>query len=171
MAIDKHIRRGHPIIFGLMVFFAIIELSISAWLVSRFNANHNFVSTTERDRVRYLLFLSCWTVFFSFLYLVLFLHSASTGSTLTSVGSHAIYLFITWLFWTAGAAAITETLGGGLNCSNNKRFVYCGQLNALMAFAWIEWSVVTVAFAFVLVRGIIVARRGDGYRSQLVSTA
>lgn len=73
------------------------------------------------------------------------------------------------------------------------RFVYCDQLNALMAFAWIEWyvllimsinvarthvlshflnrSLFTVAAAFILVRGIIVVRRGDGYGSQLVSTA
>lgn len=26
-------------------------------------------------------------------------------------------LFLTWIFWVAGAAAITATLGGGLNCS------------------------------------------------------
>jgi len=135
-----------------MIFFGFIELSISAWLVSRFNANHNYVSTIERDRVRYLLFVSSWTIFFSFLFLILFLHSASTGSIMTGVGSHGIYLLFTWLFWSAGVAAITENLGGGLSCSNNRRFVYCNQLNALMAFAWIEWSLVTVAFAFVLVR-------------------
>jgi len=169
MQIDKHTRRGHPVIFGLMILFGIIELAISAWLVSRFNANHDYVSISERDRVRYLLFVSCWTIVFSFLFLILFLHSASTGSIMTSVGSHGIYLLLTWLLWTAGVAAITENLGGGLSCSNNRRFVYCNQLNALMVFAWIEWSLVTITLAFVLVRGIVVARRGDGYGSQLVS--
>lgn len=52
-------------------------------------ARHDYFSLTERDRVRYTLFASIWTVVFSFLYLVLFMHSA-TGSVLTSVASHLI---------------------------------------------------------------------------------
>lgn len=66
-------------------------------------------------------------------------------------------MFVTWIFWIAGAAAITDTLGGGLNCSfvftvilcgdsspdvptliHRTGITYCEQLNALEAFAWIE---------------------------------
>ena len=43
--------------------------------------------------------------------------------------------------WTAAAAAVTEMLGGGLNCDTQRLFVYCGQLNALEAFCWIMWYV------------------------------
>jgi hypothetical protein len=49
-------------------------------------------------------------------------------------------LLLTWIFWTGGAAALTAALGGGLDC-NNAPFAYCGQLNALEAFAWMEWCV------------------------------
>jgi hypothetical protein len=76
-------------------------------------------------------------------------------------------------------------LGGGLNCSNQNEFSYCGQLNALEAFAWIEWFVIffvsipiingaidrilaTLALVVVLIRGISASRRGDGYRGSLV---
>jgi len=168
MGFDTHIRRGHPIVFGLIVFFGIIELAISAWLVSHFNKHHNYSSTSERDRVRFLLFSSIWTVVFGALYVVLFLHSA-TGSIATSVLSHGIFLFFTWIFWTAGAAAITSSLGGGLNCSTQNTFVYCGQLNALEGFAWAIWIVVTFAILIVFIRGVTAARRGDGLRGHLVS--
>ncbi|ESK93215.1 hypothetical protein Moror_14628 [Moniliophthora roreri MCA 2997] len=167
MAMDKHVKRGHPIVFGLMLLFGIIELAISAWLVSRFNKRHDNFSGTEADRVRYVLFACVWTVTGSFLYSLLFWHS-STGSVLTSVGSHLIYLILTWIIWTAGAAAVTEMLGGGLNCSTQSNIAYCGQLNALEAFAWIEWVLATLALITVIIRGVSASRRGDGYRGSLV---
>jgi len=167
MGFDTHVRRGHPITFGLVIFFSIIELAISAWLVSRFNKNHN-ATKSEQDRVRFLLFASIWTVVFGALYMGMFLVSASE-SVLTSVLSHGIFLCVTWLFWTAGAAAITSTLGGGLNCSKQNPFVYCGQLNALEGFAWVIWILITFAIVIVFLRGISAARRGDGLRGHLVA--
>ncbi|KAF7292254.1 hypothetical protein MKEN_01477200 [Mycena kentingensis (nom. inval.)] len=153
---------------SLIILFGIIELSLAAWLTSQFNKLHNPESTTERDRVRFTLFVSTWTVVWSALLLVLFVHSA-TGSVLTSVLAHLVFLGITWLLWTAAAAAVTEMLGGGLNCKTQDVFAYCDQLNALEAFAWIEWLLVTFAIVVVLIRGISAARRGDGYRGGLVS--
>ncbi|KAJ7089506.1 hypothetical protein C8R43DRAFT_1050624 [Mycena crocata] len=169
MAIDTstHVRRGHPITFGLIILFSIIELSLAAWLTSQFN-KHPFSHTIdERDRVRFILFASVWTIVFSALLLILFLHSAS-GSILTSVLVHLVFLALTWIIWTAAAAAITEILGGGLNCVTQDVFVYCNQLNALEAFAWIIWILVTFAIIVVIVRGVSASRRGDGYRGGLV---
>lgn len=67
--------------------------------------------------------------------------SASTHLTLelTCAFLRSCSLGLTWLLWTASAAAVTEMLGGGLNCKFQDFFVYCNQLNALEAFAWIEW--------------------------------
>ncbi|KAK7464230.1 hypothetical protein VKT23_006396 [Stygiomarasmius scandens] len=166
MAFDSHLRRGHPITFGLMIVFGIIELALSAWLTSRFNARHDYSSLTERDRVRFVLFASCWTVVLGLFYGILFWHS-STGSVLTSVASHLVFLILSWIIWTAAAASVTEMLGGGLNCGNQNIFNYCGQLNALEAFAWLEWILITFALIVVLFRGIKAARRGDGYRGSL----
>ncbi|KAK7035932.1 aldehyde dehydrogenase [Favolaschia claudopus] len=167
MGMSTHVRRGHPIVFGLIIFFGIIELALSAWLTSKFNMLHNQRSLTERDRVRFTLFTSTWTIFFSGLLIMLFWHS-SDGSILTSIISHLIILGFSWIMWTAVAAAITEMLGGGLNCGHQDVYVYCNQLNALEAFAWVEWLLVTIAIIVVIVRGISAARRGDGYRGSLV---
>ncbi|KAF7294035.1 Aldehyde dehydrogenase [Mycena kentingensis (nom. inval.)] len=169
MGVDRHIRRGHPITFGLIILFGLFELALSAWLTSMFNTHHNQRGDTERDRVRFALFTSSWTVVLSTLILVLFWHSAD-GSVLTSILVHLVFLGFTWLMWAATAAAVTSMLGGGLNCKSGLHdgFAYCNQLNALEAFAWIEFILVTFAIVVVLVRGIQAARRGDGYRGGLV---
>ncbi|KAH7911581.1 hypothetical protein BJ138DRAFT_1006300 [Hygrophoropsis aurantiaca] len=166
MAFDTHMRRGHPIVFSLIIFFSIIELAISAWLTSRFNSHRNYFSSAEQDRTRFLLFTSLWTIVGSALYMVFFFVSPS--SVITSVASHIFFLVLTWIFWTAGAASITAALGGGLNCRTQVVFVYCGQLNALEGFAWVVWILVTLAILVVIVRGIQAARRGDGMRGPLV---
>ncbi|GBE77313.1 hypothetical protein BKA93DRAFT_767901 [Sparassis latifolia] len=165
---DPHIRRGHTIVFAFIIVFAIIELSISAWLTARYNSHHNFPTSAIRDRTRFILFASSWTVLFSSLYLILFLHSPS-GSILTSVLSHAIFLFMTWVFWLAGAAAITQALGGGLSCGKFDHVTYCGQLNALEGFAWVLFIVTFFALFIVFLRGISATRRGDGLRGQLIA--
>lgn len=124
MDFDTHMRMGHsrplhrprltpwiPVVFSLIIFCSIIELSISAWLTSRFTAYHNYFSIVERDRTRFLLFTSAWTIVFSCLYILFFYLQ---GSALGSVVSH-IFLFLTWAFWTAGATSITTVLSGELN--------------------------------------------------------
>ncbi|KAG2069484.1 hypothetical protein BDR04DRAFT_1156684 [Suillus decipiens] len=167
MAFDTHMRRGHTIVLSLIILFSIIELAISAWLTSRFNTYYNYFSLTERDTTRFLLFASIWTIVFSGAYMFFFF--SLPDHVLSSVASHVLFLFLTWIFWTAGAASITAALGGGLNCSSQFVFVYCGQLNALEGFAWVIWILVTFAILVVLIRGIIVARRGDGMRGPLIA--
>ncbi|EJF67398.1 hypothetical protein DICSQDRAFT_177022 [Dichomitus squalens LYAD-421 SS1] len=162
---DTHIRRGHPVLFGTFIFFSIIELAISGWLTHRYNSRHDFLSTSVRNDVAFLVFASVWTLVFSIVYLALFLRAPGFGIA-TSVLSHLIFLFVTWVFWLSGAAALTAALGGRLDCSHH--FVYCGQLNALEAFAWIIWVISTFALVVVFLRAITASRRGDGAKGPLV---
>lgn len=48
-------------------------------------------------------------------------------------------LVVTWILWLAVAASMTTALGGSLDCSSETFFLYCGQLNAIEAFAWLMW--------------------------------
>lgn len=164
MAFRDHMHRGYPFVLGLIIVFSIIQLAISAWLTSRFNARHDYFSVAERDRTRFILFASIWTTVLSSCYLLFFF--AMPNNPLSSVLSLMVFLILTWIFWTAGAASITATLGGGLNC-NQTIFVYCGQLNAMEAFAWILWILTTLLLIAVAIRGILAARRGDGFRGPL----
>lgn len=126
-----------------------LQLAISAFLVARFNSNDNASSITERDRTRYVLFASIFTLVFSPFFLSFFLLSSS--NILVSTGSHLIFLGLCWVIWTAAAAAVTDMLGGGLACGAQDTYVYCGQLNAMEAFAWILWYVSGLAFSVFLI--------------------
>jgi len=166
MNVNSATRRGHPIVFGFLVVAAIIEMCIAAWVTAQYNQNHNFPSLSLEARVRYILFASIWTVFLGSLYLVLFMLMA--GHKITSIGSHFVFLSLTWLFWLAAAAALTQSLGGALNCDLLDTFAYCGQLNAMEGFAWLIWLVLTLMLLFVLIRGIMGARQGNGVTAPMV---
>lgn len=72
------------------------------------------------------------------------------------------------MFWLAGAASLTAALGGGLSCGNYNG-AYCGQQNASIAFAWIEWIIITVIFIVVGIIGSMALRRGDRLSAGLVA--
>ncbi|KEP53423.1 membrane-associating domain protein [Rhizoctonia solani 123E] len=167
MGLSMHVRRGHPITFGLMIFFGIIDGAIAAWLTHRYRKRHDWLSISVRDRTYLLLFTSWWTVLGSAILLALFMRSSA--SKLASVLVHLVFLGITWVFWTAGAASITASMGGGINCSRvAQQVVYCNQLNALMGFSWVNWVLATFAIFVVIICAVRSARRGDGTRGALV---
>jgi len=165
MAYDSLLRRGYFIFFGAIVVIAIIELAISAWLTGRYGTRHNFLSTTERDRVHFLLFCSIWTTVLSPIFPVLL--AQESAELVTGIAAHVIFLFLSWVFWLAGAAAITDSLRGGLDCSRG--FIYCSQLNALEAFAWLEWVVLTAGFIYILVIAVRAKQRGEGYNGPILA--
>ena len=69
----------------------VLQLAISAWLTARYNTRHDFLSTTERDRVRFLLFCSIWTTFLSPIFPVVL--SLESLEVVSSVAAHLI-LFV-----------------------------------------------------------------------------
>ncbi|CDZ97870.1 Marvel domain [Phaffia rhodozyma] len=165
MAVDTHVNRGHPILFGLLIVFTIIEGAISTWLVNTYNRHNNYPDGSIRDRSRFICFLSWWTLVFSIIFVALF--QIKKDSILTSVASHGIWLILTWILWLAAAASITDALGGGLNC-NEFDGAHCGQLNALEGFAWVNWILMTVATAVAVALLVRSVRRGDRFTGALV---
>ncbi|WVQ80583.1 hypothetical protein IAT38_002688 [Cryptococcus sp. DSM 104549] len=159
-----HIHRGHPIFFGLLCLFALIEGCITAWLVSRYNDHDTYPSNSYRDRLKFLVFVSWWTVAFTAAYIVAFLLAFS--SFISSIASHLVFIFITWVFWLASAAAFTAALGGGQRCGVST-LTYCSQLVAAEAFAWIEWILISIVFIFVLLISGAALRRGDRLSGEL----
>jgi len=156
---DTFFRKGHPIVLGAIIVFAIIEMCIASWITAKYNAHGNFPNSGLRARVRYILFVSIWTITFGSVYLALFI--AMAGSVISSLLSHFVFLFVTWIFWLAAAAALTQSVGGALNCSTQTFFVYCGQLSALEGFAWLIWVVLSFMLLAVVIRGIMAGRRGE----------
>jgi len=163
---DTHIQRGHPILFGLILFFAIIEACDTTFLVARFNQHNNYPNRSYRDRLKFLVFVSWWTVAFSAMYLAVFLTAAS--SFIASIASHGIWMAITWIFWLAAIASYTAALGGGKRCDVDT-ITFCSQLVAAEAFGWIVWIIFTIAFILIVVLGVGALRRGDRLSGGLIA--
>ncbi|GAA5952618.1 hypothetical protein JCM8115_003652 [Rhodotorula mucilaginosa] len=163
---EAHIKRGHVITFSLLALFSLIEWIIAAALVSYYNKDHNYPSNSVRDRVRFLLFAGLWTFVFSFVYIAGFLTAAT--NFLFSIASHVVWLFVTWVFQLAGTAALSSALGGSLDCSFYNG-PHCSQLNALEAFGWICWILLTFMLAFAVWIGARSARSGNGFGGAVVS--
>lgn len=62
---------------------------------------------------------------------------------------------------------MTAALGGGLSCGLTV-WAYCGQLNASIAFAWIEFIVISILMAMILFIGSSALRKGDRLSAPLV---
>jgi len=156
------LRRGYFTFFIVLVVIAIIVLAISAWLTARYDSNYPF--TTERDRVHFLLFCSIWTTLLSPIFPTLLL--LGLAEVLTTIAAHVVFLFLSWVFWLSGAAAITASLDGVSTC---RLFLFCSHLSALEAFAWIEWVVLTVGLTCTVVVALRAVHRGQGYNAPLLT--
>ena len=111
-----------------------------------------------------------WTIVFGAFFIVAFLKA--TTSIIASIASQAVWVFLTWLFWLAGAAAMTNYLDGGLSCGSydgphcsmfTPLFVFSGaqrlnlladNLNATLAFGWIQFILFTFLFVFLIFLGV-----------------
>jgi len=160
---ESYQGKSHSVFFGYITILAIAELSISALVVARFNSHHNYDSISERDRIRYVLLASCWTVFFCSTYIIL-VRRDGTRSFMTSASSHGTLFISTWFIWAAAAIAITELLARGLHCSVPTKSAYCPEIIALQSIAWIILTGVTSTIIFIMYYAI-----RYGVRSQQVS--
>lgn len=132
----QHQKKRHPAIFGLLAFVSFIVAVIASTLTTDFNNKGNAQSSAITGAVRYSVFVGWWTFLFSIVYLVLFL--VGKGGVVTSIAGHAIWIVLTWIFFLAGAGAVTGSMHGAQNCSTSD-LRYCGSMEALMAFSWIAW--------------------------------
>ncbi|KAK4702577.1 hypothetical protein P7C70_g3645, partial [Phenoliferia sp. Uapishka_3] len=151
MTIDDHVKRGHPIIFGVLAFFSFIEFVQTAVLVASCESYTSLLETSgAEDRGR----------------------DEGDNSSFWRIladNNHNDYPNDSFRDRLAGAAAITATLGGGLTCGDMPNFAHCHQLDSAEAFAWICWIISTVAFVMIVMVGARSARRGDGFGGAVVA--
>ncbi|GAA5882110.1 hypothetical protein JCM16303_005609 [Sporobolomyces ruberrimus] len=180
MPIDTHVKRAHPILFGLLILFTLVGWAMCAAVtnhceypslypslsLTRENNGGDWPSGSIRDRTRFLLFANLWTFVFAIIYLVGFLKA--TTSFLFSIAAHVVVIFLSWIFMMSGVAALTQSLGGGLNC-NSWPYAYCGVLNGIEGISWLNWIILTILLVMVLVQGSRAGRSGNGFGGALVA--
>jgi hypothetical protein len=126
---------------------------MASWLVLQYNSNHNYPSIETRTGARLLLsvlspslvlcpllltlpttphrFTSTWTSLTAGAYTLLFLHPAWSKHPVASVGAQAIWVFITWIFWVAGASIVNKTVTSLVDEKVCGSVAYCAQIRGL----------------------------------------
>ena len=164
---STHIRRGHPITFGVLLVISFIVAVIASALTHDYRQNDepaNLTSQAVKDKGHFSLFTGWFTFLLSAVYNGTFV--AGVGGIFTSIASHLAFLFIDWIFWVAAAGSLTAELKGGQNCSTSSLF-YCNSLQALMAFDWIAFILVTIMLAVVGFLGFTSFRRGRSFKDEI----
>lgn len=148
----------HPVVFTFLAIWSFIVAVIASTMTSDFNSNHNSPSDETTGAVRYLVFAGWWTFLFSIVYLALFL--TGIGGMVTSIAGHGIWIFLTWLFFLAGAGAISASI-------NDDDAPYLSSRRALAGFSWIAWIQLTLMLILVGVIGGKAFRGGRGFKESL----
>jgi len=129
------LQRIVPLFYVFLILIGLIEVSISAWLLAQYHHIGSFPNVGARDGVRLVVFSTCWTMLFSTIYSFLFVHPTLSEHPLSSLGSQALWSLLTWCFWVASSATLNRALPLITLHASCAGSVYCGQLQAIFAFA------------------------------------
>jgi len=117
---------AHPFLFFLVGALGAVELGLTAYQV-HLDQTAGFGSQEFKNRLAFLLFVSCWTVFFAIVHWLFWVHLG------------LLFTILTFIFWTIGAAlwhniehfSPSDCTGSAVN-SVCRRFV------AIEAIGWTE---------------------------------
>lgn len=171
MAVDYYrlLSTGRFITYGFLGLFSLLDLIIACAAISWYSS-HN-VGTPAQGPLGFMIF--CGIV--SFITMVFLILLSVTSQTTRIFGPLAgmwqaryelIPLSLLFVFWLSGSAAMTDQLGGGLNCGNLQDspkgiVMTCNSTNAVLAIAWMAF-VANIFCMIVTLAGVIMASRaGD----------
>lgn len=75
-------------------------------------------------------FAGCWTTITSGTYTLFFLDPVWSRRPVASIGTQAVWVVVTWVFWVAGTALLDKS-SPVFTTYSCQGVVYCGQLKAL----------------------------------------
>jgi len=161
---DKLVKVGHPVLYGFLAIWTFVELVLAAYLVGHYNSN-GYPNTSTQNQTRFLLFAGLLGFLLSVAYAVMF--RVASGSFLSSIASHVGSVALLWIFFLAGAAALTNNLGGRIDCGQAD-FATCTTLNALEGMSWVVFVWLSIILVLLAIIGIRSARSGNGFGGSLV---
>ena len=166
----RHLSSARMIMYGVLGVASLIVFILAASDLSWYT-NHN-VNTPAEGPLGFMIFAGLVT----FLSIVLLAVMAFTSPTAKLFGPLAqlwqaryelVPLAVLFVFWLSGAASLTDQLGGGLSCGSISTdnpsgiIATCTSTNAILAFAWICFTVVTLTILLVMAGVVTASRAGD----------
>lgn len=120
-----------PIAHIVAAVFAIIELGLTAYIVSGYDGYYPYNDSYSPDRVNFMLFNAIWS-------LLVLAYVGLTPLYLTSIFHKLAALAlegVTVVFWFAGSIALAVFIGAP-RCGAN---TFCGSYQAAVAFGFFLW--------------------------------
>lgn len=124
-----------PIAHIVAVVFSIIELGLTAYVVSLYDGTYNngyyWSGSWSPDRVNFMLFNSIWSLLVLAYIGLTPLYMTSIFHRLAALGLEVV----TMIFWFAGSVALAVFIGVP-RCHGNS---WCGSIQAAVAFGFFLW--------------------------------
>lgn len=139
-----------PIVHGVAAVFAIIELGLTAYVVSPFN-NRAYGPGRSPDTLNFMVFNSVWSLLVLAYVGIVPIYMTSFFHKLAALALNAI----TTVFWFSGSIAMA-VYWGAPSCSSN---TYCGSMEAAIAFGFFLWLI----FSFLTVIDALESLRSRGH--------
>ncbi|KAI1206970.1 membrane-associating domain-containing protein [Annulohypoxylon truncatum] len=145
-----------PIVHIVAAIFAIIELGLTAYLVSGFSGNNNgwYYYDYSPPRLNFMVFNSVWSLLVLLYVGVVPLYMTSFFHRLAALALNTI----TTIFWFAGSIALAVFVGGPYDCHSN---TWCGAEEAAVAFGFFLWAL----FTFLTVIDALDSLRSRGHNA------
>lgn len=147
----------HPYLFTLITLTAVVELGLTAFLISAGGEIHTWASPGYYSLLILLCLEAAWTILFAGAYLVWVLDGAAR--ILANIASSVIWLFLTSILWGAGTGLIH---GNRINssCPEHAPLTRCRQTMTVEALGWTEFGLCCLT----LVATVLWLKRGWGKR-------
>ncbi|KAG9315166.1 hypothetical protein JVU11DRAFT_4291 [Chiua virens] len=147
------IQQYGPLIYIFLLFTSLAQVADATWLLLQYKYNNNAPDLTTRTGVRFLLFAGCWTTVTSGTYTLFFLDPLWSRRPIASIGTQAVWILVTWVFWVAGTGVLNKSLPSLFMRDSCQAIVYCGQLQALFALSIIE--ILTLTFGMLVITWLV----------------
>ncbi|KAF8233937.1 hypothetical protein L208DRAFT_1264633 [Tricholoma matsutake] len=125
------VQRYAPIVYIFVVCSSLVEMGLASWVLLQYRFHHNFPNTKVRTGTILLLFSASWTTLTAGAYSILFIHPTWSKHPLSSVGTQAIWVFVTLVLWIIGTGLLNGAVPSLLVRGQCYGIVYCGHIQSL----------------------------------------
>ncbi|KAJ8586997.1 hypothetical protein M405DRAFT_822404 [Rhizopogon salebrosus TDB-379] len=147
------VQQYGPLVYIFLLAVSLAEAADAIWLLLQYRFNNNAPDSVTRSGVRFLLFSACWTTVTSGTYTLFFLDPLWSRHPIASIGTQAVWVLVTWVFWVAGAGLFNNSFPRLFMHGSCDGVVYCGQLQALFALAVTQ--ILTLTFGMFVITWLV----------------
>ncbi|KAG2149035.1 uncharacterized protein EDB93DRAFT_1084637 [Suillus bovinus] len=149
------VQQYGPLVYVFLLAVSLAEVADATWLLLQFRFNNNAPDPITRSGVRFLLCVSCWTTVTSGTYTLFFLDPLWSRRPIASIGTQAIWVLVTWIFWVAGAGLFNKSFPRLFMSGSCDGVVYCGQLQMLFDCQLTAFGSLTLTFGMLVITWLV----------------